>query len=376
MLIKKIIKLILFLFIFAFIWNHIFRILGLIKNPIGYFYDEPRNSLDVVYVGSSNANTSFNTVLAYNLYGFTTGMLSTESQSFINVKYLIKESEKYQKPKLYIVDIAKLADDFRYLEDGCRKTLDSMKFSLNRIDAINELLYNADIPKSEYIGYYFNFLLYHNHWKTVNIVNFKNQENSWDIYYKGYLFNKITSEIEPQQEFVWSDESFTLQDNNKPILLDLIKYIKDNNLNVLFVLPNREYWYPQLQMLNDAMSIIRENGLEVINFNALDEFKLNPATDLYNQSHINVYGSTKYTLYFSKYLKEAYNLDDHRNDDLYISWEKDYERFKADFKSITKQDFDKVLEEYKPYYDNANFSNIRKDSLESSITIDDAHFKW
>ena len=73
-------------------------------------YHEPRNSIDIAYVGSSNAYTSFNTVLAYNMYGFKTSLISFDAQPFDYIKYLIKETEKYQKPKLYIIDIAKLPD--------------------------------------------------------------------------------------------------------------------------------------------------------------------------------------------------------------------------------------------------------------------------
>lgn len=356
--IKNIIKCTLFLLLFIIGWNNIFKVLNVKKNSIGYFYEEPKNSLDIVYIGSSNANTSFNTVLAYNLYGFTTGMLSTESQSFINTKYLIEESEKYQNPKLYIIDISNLATDFRYLEDGCRKTFDSMKFSKNKIDMINESLLYANIPKEKYLSYYFKFLLYHNQWKNVDITNFKNYENNWDIYYKGFLFNSFTAEINPQEEFELTDESFELQENNKNVLLNLIDYIKEKNLNVIFVLPNRKYWYPEIQMLNDSIDIIRNSGFKAINFNILNNFKIDNQQDLYNETHMNIYGSTKYTLYFSKYLDETYDLPDHRNNSKYSSWDKEYKKFTEDFKNITEIDFNDILKNYIKYYSKIEFKDI------------------
>ena len=58
---KKVIKIIIFLIIFYFLLVNIFKILWLDKNSIGYFHDEPKNSLDVVYIGSSNAYIHFNT---------------------------------------------------------------------------------------------------------------------------------------------------------------------------------------------------------------------------------------------------------------------------------------------------------------------------
>ena len=85
---KKLIKSGLFLAIFCFLWSIVFNVLGLAKTPIGQFYKEKKDTVDVMYIGSSNVYTHFNTVLAYNLYGFTTGMLSTDTQNFLFVYYI------------------------------------------------------------------------------------------------------------------------------------------------------------------------------------------------------------------------------------------------------------------------------------------------
>ena len=101
------------------------------------------------------------------------------------------------------------------------------------------------------------------------------------------------------------------------------------------------------EKMNDAIRIIKDNGFEVINFNALEDFKyIDFNTDLYNENHINIYGSTKYTLYFAKYLKERYNLPNHKEDKNYNSWNKEYERFKIDFNKLTNKNFKDVVEEY------------------------------
>ena len=138
-----------------------------------------------------------------------------------------------------------------------------------------------------------------------------------------------------------------LPEDNKKILLDLIDYIKDNNLNVLFVIPKRSFENPIDNRLNSASAILQENNFTVLNFNTLDNFtNIDFSTDFYNSSHLNIYGSTKYTLYFSKYLKENYNLPNHKGDNLYNLWDSEYTRFKQDFKNLTKKDFDELLNEY------------------------------
>lgn len=341
---KKFIKSIIFLLIFGFLFKCTFNILWLDETPVATFYDEPKNTIDIVYLGSSNAYAHFNTVLAYNEYGFTTGLVANDSQPFPFIKYLIIESRKYQNPELYIIDIATLQKNFsEYEEAEIRKTADSMKFSKNRIAAINETLGYIDIDKSEYVNYYFSFLKYHNMWKDITSDNFKKP----DYLYKGFLFSNVTSEINPQNSYIWPSDEEMLPYESEQALLDLISYIKDNNLNVLFIIPKRIFGTQSLyRRFNSVISIIEENDLKLINFNTLEDFDINFNTDLYNYAHLNIYGSTKYTLYFSKYLKENYNLKDHRGDKKYNSWNEEYNRFKASYQTIMKKDFDELLLEY------------------------------
>ncbi len=78
----------------------------------------------------------------------------------------------------------------------------------------------------------------------------------------------------------------------------------------------------------------------------MDDFSVNYKTEMLNGSHLNTYGATKYTLYLSKYLNEHYDLPNHKDDSAYTSWENEYVRFKEDFKTFTKKDFNTVLNKY------------------------------
>lgn len=344
---RKIIKTIIFLIIFCIILCIISKILWLKPTPISYFYNEPKNSLDIIYIGSSSAYYQFNSVLAYNMYGYTTGFLSAETQPFVFTKYMIKEAEKYQNPSLYVIDLTRVVNNMdEESETMIRKTTDSMKFNKNRIDAINEMLsYKKEINKKDYINYYFSFLLYHNSWSNigkmkVNIIGLKEL-------YKGYLLRERALDIEIQEKYEWTDSVLELQPENKQILMSLIEGIKANNINVIFVIPNRYFDEISQARFNYVIKILQENELDVINCNELDELNnIDFNTDFYDYGHLNVYGQTKYTLWFSKYLKENYNLPDHRNDVRYSSWDSEYKRFKDNFKKLTDRNFDDLLLEY------------------------------
>ena len=345
---KKNIKIITFILIFCLLWHYIFSIMKLKKNNISYFYDEPKNSIDIIYIGSSSVHHQFNPLLAYDLYGFTTYLLSTGNQPFTLVKYLIEESEKTQDPDLYIIDLARLQDDFveDFSEEWSRAVIDSMKYSKTRLNAINDLLKFSKISRNDYINYYFNFFLYHNSWKNIGIDNFNLRPNK----YKGYFFDDPATTINPQLDYVWTDESYELPDSNKQVLLDLIKYIENNHINVLFVIPKSTFWEPGYQWLNSAVSIIQKHNLDIINLNLLENLNIYFDTDFYDANHLNVYGATKYTIYLSNYLKENYILKNHKGDEKYDSWEFEYANFKLSFYQKLNTNFDGLVTEYSKLY--------------------------
>lgn len=342
---RLIIKISIFLLIFFILWNIVFSILWLPKNNISNFYDEASNSLDIIYIGGSNVDQYFNPLLAYDMYGYTTGLLTSNSQPFIAIRSLVEESQKNQKPYLYIIDLARLQDNLQndLSEPKIREVTDSMRFSKTKINAINKMLGYAKIDKKEYINYYFSYLMYHNSWKNLNNYVLWHDENI----YKGYIFYSVTAQIVPQKEYLWNSQIIKLSDNSRQVLLELINYIKLNNIEVLFVIPKMvSFWTPYQEQLNDAISIVESNGFKIINFNTINDMNIDYNTDFYNPYHLNVYGSTKYTLYFSKYLYEHYNLPNHKDDKKYISWAESYLKFKSDFKTLTDRDFDEVLYEY------------------------------
>ncbi len=342
---KRLIKSIVFLFVFIVLFYFIFKILWLDDKTISIqdFYNEPKNSLDVVYIGASETYNHFNTTLAYNLYGYKTGILAAASLPFPSVQFLIKESEKYQSPKLYAIDLSRITADYTGVTaEDIRRTTDSLKFSKNRIEAINNLLDYIDVDKSEYINHYFSFFIYHNSWKNIDKEDFIGHSE----FYKGYRMIKGTTMIHSQNETPWNENTIELQEKNKQALINLIDYIKTNNLNVLFIVPIRCYNETEIGKLNESQSIIKENGLNVINFNTLEDYKIDYKNDLYDSHHLNTFASTKFTIYLAKYLKENYDLPNHKKNEIDSSWNSEYIRFKNDFKDLTNKDFDKLLEKY------------------------------
>lgn len=333
MWLKNLIKFSMFLLIVYFIWNMVFSYLWTDENSIKQFYDEPKNSLDVVYIGSSNAYTSFNTVYAYNKYGFVTGMLSSDSQPFNALKYLIKESEKYQNPNVYVIDLVMSTSDSQHVEEGAiRKVIDAMPQSINRIQMADEMVKETSTIKNEDLPfYYFSFFTYHDTWKYIEDFDMKNRS-----LYKGFLLSSSTLISSPQSQPKWPDEvAKEIGELQTKELDKLLEYIKGEKLKVLFVMPIICTGYEMMTKYNKVFEIIEQNGFEVINMNTLtDKINFDYEKDMYNGYHLNVYGATKFTDYLGNYLDDNYLLSDHRNDINYNTWNSEYQRFTIDYEKL------------------------------------------
>ncbi len=337
-------RVILFIIVFCMLWNSVFKILNVDANPITEFYKEDKNTMDIAYIGSSNVFMHFNATLAYDKYGFTTGLFSIGSAPFMTSKYMIEEVLKYQRPKLFIIDLSTVATDSNivFTENNVRNISNSFKQSKNRMNLLNEMLskLKADgVEIEKDYTFYYPFLLYHNSWKSLTHEKLTKSKN----YFKGYYLSEKQVATISYSDLQWVDGSERLQEYNNNVLIDTLEYLKRKNIEVIFTVPIKNYDWHVKRKTNRAIEIIKSYGFNYINFNDLDTNIVDFSTDLYDWGHLNVYGATKYTLYFSKYLKENYDLPDHRNDNKYSSWKSEYERFKIEFNNLTKKNFDDLI---------------------------------
>lgn len=349
--IVNILKSIVFMIVFVFLFLNVSSVLSLSESSITHFYDYEEDSIDVVYVGSSNAFAHYNTILAYEEYGITSSLLSTNKQPFSAIEYLIKESERTQNPKVYVIDIAMINRDMKdkeeFTEARIRSVTDAMKFSKNRYDAINYMTKYTPIEEDNRMSMYFSFIKYHSSWKDAYR---KIKSPTTSEIFQGHLLNEATATAtNPMTKQTWNfNLEGELREDNREVLDNLLAYIDQENLNVLFVIPTKNYGEVDMQSMNAASNYLESRNKKVINFNSyVDDIGIDYATDFYDAAHLNVQGSTKYTLYFGAYLKDNYNLEDHRNKKNSKSWDEAYETYKAKYKEYTKENYEILLESIK-----------------------------
>lgn len=301
------------------------------RNNIAGFYAEPKNTLDVIYIGGSCAITYYCPLVAWNEEGFTSYCYSYNGAFSDFYVYLVREALKTQSPSLFILDLR--AFEIRpeaYSENDFHGNvypgINSMNYSLNRFKAIQELC-----PKSEYLDMQLDILQYHNRYKQIDKTSFEYIFNRRKNLTKGFATTDATEAV-----ILTDEKNITscadIYEETEAQLRSLCEYCQERGQQVLFIVPPYASDSSQRKCVyNTFFRIIEEYGFDHLNGNDYyDKIGLDGATDFYNCSHTNLSGATKYTRFLAKYLKSNYTLDDHRNDAKYNQWHIDYENFIMD----------------------------------------------
>ena len=168
---KQLLQAGIFILLFFFILIHLsycLRTNGSVKDRFVGFYAEPEDSIDVIMIGSSPVFPYYAAPKLWGDYGITSYPLSTNLQRPKAAMHLIREAEKTQEPLLYIFEMRMyLAADEDLTKNMAytRGVTDNMKYSLNRIRTINDMV-EEDGPEKRYT-FYFDIFKYHSNWKTL-----------------------------------------------------------------------------------------------------------------------------------------------------------------------------------------------------------------
>lgn len=153
------------------------------------FYEMEKNTVDVLFLGSSHAASSFIPQELYNNYGITSYNLGCEQQNLITSYYWLKEALRFQQPKAVVLDCHFLfpynvEEALNSAESCTRKALDYMKWSSVKREAVKTIC--ALDEKQSIMSYYFPNVRYHTRWKGLEENDFSYAKRAQHFELKGY----------------------------------------------------------------------------------------------------------------------------------------------------------------------------------------------
>lgn len=311
------------------------------------FRNLPQNTIDAVYLGTSGVDRYWMGPKAYEEHGLSIYPVSYDAFPAWLYTNLIDEVLSRQDPELILIDVRAFTQDDTRLEIRARRYLDSLPFfSINRIKAAFKAMsyiheQNPDAPRFD-ASLLFSVIKYHNKWSEDYLL--ENNLGSKEQLYGGfYVAEKRSIRKRPHADVVFDPTQFKdLAPAAERGLYELIDYIKEKELNVLFVdtpqFPNEN----ELGRSNTTYKILEENNMKVLHFykegTAAYTIDLDKANDFYDESHVNYYGAEKFTTALADYLIENYDLPDRRNDESADAvWAGKYDKIKSDIALFEKK---------------------------------------
>lgn len=320
-------------------WTNIFRIKEV--------YRIPKDSVDVLCLGSSMAGNSFSTMTLYHDYGISSYNAGTAQQSIENSYLILSDILKTQHPKVVLLE-AYMPFFVNKNKDFFRTTFDTLKWSKEKWQVLKYL--SEDYLNDSKLSFLLPVLKFHNRFKEIRKEDFTEvfKKDHYGIF-KGYLMrdgmyspeqpmeslriNDIDN-IEPNKQIKkYISEKFNEQANE--YLFKIAELCRSNNIEmIIFKTPvdlRENEW--SATCYKTMLQWSKQNGIPYIDFNLENiamECGFDFTTDQSDNVHQNSLGAIKLTKYLGKYLHENYNLPDRRSDSAYAFLDKEWERYERE----------------------------------------------
>ncbi|MGN1343266.1 MAG: hypothetical protein ACI4U3_01710 [Traorella sp.] len=261
---------------------------------------EEKNTIDVLFLGDSEAYSSFSPMLMWNEEGFTSYVSAIPGSSLNEVIHLFEQALENQKPKIVVLETNVI---FRHFSPF------------------------SSIKKS--ISLYFPILEYHDRWKTLTMDDFHEKPNyTWKDDLKGFSFNKKIQPTSNKDYMKKDNRVTTISKVNEYMIHEIIKICQQNDIQLVFVsAPSSKNWN---NAKHEATKLFaQQNDIDFLDMNQfIQEIGIDWNQDTRDAGdHLNYYGAEKVSSYLASYLKNSFELEDRRMDIEFFSWQLTYENY-------------------------------------------------
>ena len=288
--------------------------------PMLNLYLQPRNTVDVLVIGSSVAYTGVNTNLLWEEYGLACYNLCSAEMPFWSTYYQLREALRYQRPKLILLD-AKAAVYTREYSMKARTILSTygILHPDNRIGAIMACQKTPELA----MNFIWAYPEVHKNYKSIKWEDFllPPTNNGRGSNWKGYI---ETDGVESHDFPYVSRSSTKTKVNERQIeyVRKIFELAQEENIPLkLIAFPNPGYG-DDLLFYRGLWKVAEEYGIEWTDYNDnILNSKLDYFTDFADYQHLNVKGSMKFSKGLGQDLLKEFDLPDRRGDPAYASYE-------------------------------------------------------
>ncbi|HJF66080.1 MAG TPA: hypothetical protein K8U77_08225 [Slackia equolifaciens] len=282
---------------------------GMINPKANGFLAEPSNSLDVLFVGDSEAYSSFSPLDMWNRHGFTSYVCSSPAQKTSYSFVLLRRALQGQSPKVVVFETN----------------------SFFKKVSINEVAVNA-------LSEVFPVFEYHDRWKSITANDLIGPaQYTWKDSLKGFRYSFKIKKADASSWMAESSRVASIPGINKTIISLMVDYCREHGATPVFMsVPSTKNWNSERH--NAVEGLAQELGVDYVDLNKGDaKVDIDWSADSRDAGdHLNYVGASKVSKVVGKLLDERYDLPDHRTESEYNSWNEAYIAFQKSLKSAKK----------------------------------------
>lgn len=257
--------------------------------------EEKYTGIDVIAIGNSDLYSAFNPQQLWDEQGIPSYVAAAPNANVCTSLHMLEGVLVCQKPKVVILEV----DEF------------FEKKGLNNLALASNLAYE---------NCYSLFSKQENLLKCP--IVYSSTLSASRISNRGYAYSTVVQVYHGDFSYmIKSSMRASVNSTVEPYLPQFIELAKDNNCQILFVcMPSASSW--SYAKHNTVSDYAKKYDIPFIDFN-VDQYDtgfdwLTDSRDSGN--HLNANGAKKITKYLGQYLKENYDLTDHRDDKSYSEW--------------------------------------------------------
>lgn len=307
--IKSIIFLIVLILSFFYYEKNIFKRFDILVDYA--YYRIPKNSIDLLFVGSSHSYCAFNSRLFDHYLKCNSLNLGTSSQPLSVTYSAILEILKRQNPKIIIIEVYPIVRKPSVV--ALRSHLDTMRFSVNKFTLIKNSL-----PIIEWGNHFTNTIYYHSRWKEFN--NLRKEDKSYEnwggrIENKGFLgyawdFMKtsLTYTIYENEYNNAFSSSFVISKKSLKLLENLFKICQKRGIKIILTSPPVIGDYDTLNILYNLplKNLMLKYNVDSVDFN--NRNKKYEKLCFLDNNHVSLAGADEVSFEMAQFLKENYPI--------------------------------------------------------------------
>lgn len=303
------------------------------KNSAGAvlsLYAEPKDSLDVIFIGSSHILNGVFPMELWAEYGIASNNFGQHGQSIPLSYYMAREAIRVQHPDLIVLDVYMLYyPDLIYDGDGnSHKSIDNLAWAGPKLRAIFDLF-----EGEKRWDYLIPLSFFHSRWKDLSAEDL----SAPDLTGKGC---EVRLAIEPQEEIARVAPEY--REDLSSVALEyfdrLAALCREEGVELVLVCAPFCADREKQGQMNAVADVAEEYGLTYWNYlDRMEEVAFDPTADLYDYSHLNANGALKFTRALGADLA-ALGVADHRGEAEYAEWDRAYGQWRDQLEESAAQE--------------------------------------